>query len=142
MSMRITNVMISKWARAALLIVFGVILMLYIDAVITEFSTIFSHSGIGETSMIMMLLQAIFWIIAIWCFVSAALNIVTSFREQRMTIDDLGAKIDQLQKMILERQPVPQIPPQRPILIEQADIGVEKPAKEPVIGPEVPPPPP
>jgi len=139
--MKITNVMISKWARAALLIIFGVILMIYIDAVIKEFSTLFGHSGVGETSMIMMLLQAIFWVIAIWCFVSAALNIITSFREQKLTIDDLGAKIDELQKLILERQPGVQAPVQRPIVVEQARVEVEKPVKEPV-GPEVPPPPP
>lgn len=139
--MKITNVMISKWARAALLIVFGIILMIYINAVIDEFSTLFGHSGAGETSVILMLLNAIFWIIAIWCFVSATLNIITSFREQKLTLDDLGAKIDELQKLIVDRQTVAPSPVQKPIVVEQARVEVEKPAREPV-GPEVPPPPP
>ncbi|MEM4262270.1 MAG: hypothetical protein QXY98_00855, partial [Thermoplasmata archaeon] len=122
-------------------IVFGIILMIYINAVIDEFSMLFGHSGAGETSMILMLLNAMFWIIAIWCFVSAALNIITSFREQKLTLDDLGAKIDDLQKLIVERQAVAQAPLQKPIILEQAKVEVEKPAREP-IGPEVPPPPP
>lgn len=135
--MKITNAMISKWARAALLIIFGVILMVYIDAVIQEFSSLFLQIDVGETSMIRMLLTALLWIVALWCIVSAALNIVTSFRESKLSIDDLGAKIDELQKMIVERSAAAPAPVSRPMIIEQAKVEVEKP-----IGPEVPPPPP
>lgn len=135
--MKVTNVMISKWARAALLIIFGIVLVIYIDAVMQEFSLLFSHSGSGEASMIMMLLTALFWIVALWCFVSAALNIITSFREPKLSIDDLGAKLDELQRMITERQPGVQAPVQKPMVIEQARVEAEKP-----VGPEVPPPPP
>lgn len=133
--MKVTNAMISKWARAALLIIFGVILMIYIDAVMQEFSSLFLQIDVGETSMIRMLLTALLWIVALWCIVSAALNIVTSFRESKLSIDDLGVKIDELQKMIVERQAV--VPAPRPMIIEQAKVEVEKP-----VGPEVPPPPP
>ena len=140
--MKVTNLMLTKWAKAALLILFGIILIIYLNSVLEELQRAFESILQVETPMLISLLTAVMWIIILWCFVDAAINIITSFREGRTTIDDLAAKIDSIEKMIKEQGV--EVPPaqQKPIVIEQAKVQMSK--SEPMSAPtsDVPPPPP
>jgi len=140
--MKITNLMLTKWAKAALLILFGIILIIYLESVLEEFRGAFEGIFHEETPMLIGLLTAVMWVVILWCFVDAAINLITSFREGRTTIDDLAAKIDSIEKMIKEQ--AVEVPPaqQKPIVIEQAKVQMSK--SEPIPAPtsDVPPPPP
>lgn len=144
--MKITNHMINKWAKAGLLVFFGIILAIYIDGVNSEMQRALSHLIQGEATFVFQLLTAIEWIIILWCFVDAALNILTSFREPKLSLDDLGAKLDSIEKKISAQSPQPPQPPyisaQKPIVVEQEEVGVEESEEIPAPAPPNPPVPP
>ena len=133
--MKVTNYMIMKWSKAALLIIFGIIFIYFMDPINLEIRDLFSQVTQGhEMPGLFDLSYAVYFIIALWCFVDAALNILTSFREQKMTMDDLGAKLDAIEKKLLSAN-VPQTPmqpgiPQRPMVVQQESIAVEEPSVE------------
>ena len=146
--MKVTNFMIMKWSKAALLIIFGIIFIYFMDPVNLEMRDLFSQVTQGhEMPGLFDLSYAVYFIIALWCFVDAALNILTSFREQKMTMDDLGTKLDAIEKK-LQSANVPQMPgqpgiPQRPMVVQQESVAVEEPSEIPTPAPptDVPPPP-
>jgi len=146
--MKVTNFMIMKWSKAALLIIFGIIFIYFMDPINLEMRDLFSQMSQGhEMPGLFDLGYAVYFIIALWCFVDAALNILTSFREQKMTMDDLGAKLDAIEKKLLSAN-VPQTPgqpgiPQRPMVVQQESVAVEEPSESPTPAPptDVPPPP-
>ena len=146
--MKVTNYMIMKWSKAALLIIFGIIFIYFLEPVNLELRSLFSQLTQGhEMPGLFDLSYAIYFIIALWCFVDAALNILASFREQKMTMDDLGAKLDAIEKK-LQPANVPQAPvqpgiPQQPMVVQQESVAVEEPEESPAPAPptDVPPPP-
>jgi hypothetical protein len=146
--MKVTNYMIMKWSKAALLIIFGIIFIYFMDPINLELRDLFSQFTQGhEMPGLFDLSYAVYFIIALWCFVDAALNILTSFREQKMTMDDLGVKLDAIEKKLLSAN-VPQMPgqpgiPQRPMVVQQESVAVEEPVESPAPAPptDVPPPP-
>jgi hypothetical protein len=146
--MKVTNYMIMKWSKAALLIIFGIIFIYFMDPINLELRDLFSQFTQGhEMPGLFDLSYAVYFIIALWCFVDAALNILTSFREQKMTMDDLGVKLDAIEKKLLSAN-VPQMPgqpgiPQRPMVVQQESVAVEEPVESPTPAPptDVPPPP-
>jgi hypothetical protein len=146
--MKVTNYMIMKWSKAALLIIFGIIFIYFMDPINLEMRDLFSQVTQGhEMPGLFDLSYAVYFIIALWCFVDAALNILTSFREQKMTMDDLGAKLDAIEKKLLSAN-VPQTPGQpgilqRPMVVQQESVAVEEPSEIPTPAPptDVPPPP-
>jgi len=146
--MKVTNFMIMKWSKAALLIIFGIIFIYFMDPINLELRDLFSQFTQGhEMPGLFDLGYAVYFIIALWCFVDAALNILTSFREQKMTMDDLGVKLDAIEKKLLSAN-VPQMPmqpgiPQRPMVVQQESVAVEEPSESPTPAPptDVPPPP-
>lgn len=148
--MKITNYMINKWSKAALLIIFGTIFLYYIEPVNAEIRALLSIFPIPiDMTGLLDLGYVIYLIIALWCFVDAALNILTSFREGKLSLDDLGAKIDMIEKKLASaQQPIqPQQPeqfPQKPIVIEQESVAIaepQAPAPTPAPPTDVPPPP-
>ncbi|MDH4123957.1 MAG: hypothetical protein OEV21_07745 [Thermoplasmata archaeon] len=143
--MKVTNTMISKWAKAGLLVILGIVLLLYIQPVMDEFEMIFEEMASGQADMLFNLMTAVLWIIVLWCFVDAVINIVTSFREQKLTVDDLGAKIDKIEKMLTSApESAPAQPQQRPMIVAQDSVKIEEPepVSPPAPPPEEPPPPP
>jgi hypothetical protein len=146
--MKVTNYMIMKWSKAALLIIFGIIFIYFMDPVNLELRNLFSQFTKGnDMPGLFDLGYAVYFIIALWCFVDAALNILTSFREQKMTMDELGAKLDAIEKKLLSVN-VPQKTaqasiPQRPMVVQQEGVAVEEPSESPIPAPptDVPPPP-
>lgn len=146
--MKVTNYMIFKWSKAVLLIIFGIIFLLYMDPVNLEIRNLFgSIPGAPQIGSLFDLSYAVYFVIAIWCFVDAALNILASFREQKMTLDDLAAKLDVIEMKLAQAKPVqphlqPEIQP-KPMIIEQENIGATEPAEvfAPAPPTDVPPPP-
>lgn len=142
--MRVTNFMIAKWAKAGLLVLFGIILLIYFQNVMNELQPAFDRMLQGQAPFLGSLISAIGWILIVWCFVDAGLNIVMSFRESKLSIDDLGKKLDMIEKRIADQQMAVQI--NRPMVVEQSGIGqMNMPqtpaATDPRLAP-VPPPPP
>ncbi len=146
--MKVTNFMIMKWSKAALLIIFGIIFFMYLDPVNQEMRDMFAQITQGhEMPGLFDLSYVIYFVIALWCFVDAALNILTSFREQKMTMDDLAAKIDAIEKK-MQSAKIPQAPmqptaPQMPMVVQQENVGSTGPSEVFMPAPptDVPPPP-
>jgi hypothetical protein len=160
--MKVTDYMIMKWSKAARLVIFGIIFFYFMDPVNTDIKDFFSEiearlsgdggagGGVGGLfDGLSGLIYAIYFIIALWCFVGAALNILSSFREQKMTMDDLGAKLDAIEKR-LQPEDIPQAPmqqpdiPQEPMIIQQESVAIEEePSDSPAPAPptDTPPPP-
>jgi hypothetical protein len=146
--MKVTNFMIMKWSKAALLIIFGIIFIYFMDPVNLEMRSLFSQVTQGhEMPGLFDLGYAIYFIVALWCFVDAALNILTSLREQKMTMDDLAAKLDVIEKKLLSammpQTPVQQGAPQMPMVVQQESVGATEPSEvfAPAPPTDVPPPP-
>jgi hypothetical protein len=142
--MRVTNYMIGKWAKAALLVMFGIILFMYFDRVMNELLPAFERLIEGQAPFLADLLNAIGWILILWCFVDAALNIIMSFRDSKISLDDIGAKLDAIEKKMAEQQMAAASVQSRPLVVEQGGIGMGPvtPATDPRLSPPMPPPPP
>ena len=129
MEMKVTNYMIYKWSKAAMLIIFGVVFLIYMDSVNAGIRSIFSSiPNAPNMGAFFDLSFAIYFIIAIWCFVDAGLNLLTSFREQKTTMDDLAAKLDVIERKLSSsrpQQPVAQPYSSKPIVVEQAGVSTE-----------------
>jgi hypothetical protein len=146
--MKVTNFMIMKWSKAALLIIFGIIFFLYMDPVNQEMRDMFAQITQGhEMTGLFDLSYVIYFVVALWCFVDAALNILTSFREQKMTMDDLAAKLDvierKMQSMKMPQGPMQPGVPQMPMVVQQESVGSTEPSEvfTPAPPTDVPPPP-
>lgn len=144
--MRVTNFMINKWAKAALLVFFGIILLIYWGQVIEELRPALDRLIQGQATFLYDLVNALMWIIILWCFVDAAINIIISFREQKVSLDDLGAKLDAIEKKLESQanQPQSAAAQKKPIVVEQGAIGKEEMGATPVdtrLAPPLPPPP-
>ena len=140
--MRVTNYMIGKWAKAGLLILFGIILLLYFERVMSELLPAFERMIAGEAVFLMQLLNAIGWILIFWCFIDAALNILMSFRDSKVSLDDIGSKLDAIEKKLSE-QPVATAA--KPVVVEQGNIGITRAGAATAdarLAPPMPPPPP
>ena len=141
--MRVTNYMIGKWAKAGLLVFFGIILLLYFEKVMNELIPAFGRLIGGEAPFLLNLLNAIGWILIIWCFVDAALNVLMSFRDSKVSMEDIGAKLDAIDKKLAEQQAV-SAAQMKPLVIGQGNIGMppltNSPA-DPRLSPPMPPPP-
>jgi hypothetical protein len=136
--------MIAKWAKAGLLVFFGIILLIYFENVMMELSPAFDRMLGGQAPFLSSMMSAIGWILIIWCFVDAGINVVMSFRESKLSLDDLGKKLDMIEKRIADQQMGAQL--NRPMVVEQSGIGKmdmpQTPATaDPRLAP-VPPPPP
>lgn len=134
--MKVTDKMINKWARAGFLIVIAIVFLMYLERILAvledNYNEIFNVST-SDSDILFTFLTAILYIFVLWLFVAAALNILSSFREPRMTIDNLGAKIDSLEKKLGEEE--------KPA--EESAVRAEQPPPEfaPEVPPGVPPPP-
>ncbi len=146
--MKVTNYMIFKWSKSILLIIFGIIFLIYMEAVLAEVRSIFSSiPGMPDLTGLFDLSFAIYFIIAIWCFVDAALNILTSFREQRTSLDDIAAKLDEIEMKLAgakPQQPAVQPSAMKPMVVQQESVSTSPaPMEAPTPAPptDVPPPP-
>lgn len=143
--MRVTNYMIGKWAKGGLLVLLGIVLLIYLQRVILELVPAFDRLIGGEMPFLVNLLNAIGWILTIWCFVDAALNILMSFRDSKVSLEDIGAKIDSIEKKIVEQQQAAAFATTKPLVVEQGPIGMASPTTQPIntkLSPPIPPPPP
>jgi hypothetical protein len=102
--MRITDYVIKKWAKAGLHIFLGIILLIYLENALIEMQPAFNFIFGGGVPFLVNLLGAIGWVLIIWCFVSAALNLIMSFRESKLSFDDLGRKLDSIEKRLWEQR--------------------------------------
>lgn len=119
--MRVTNYMINKWAKAALLVLFGIILLLYWEKVMNEMMPEFERLIEGDATFLQGLLNAIGWVLIFWCFLDAALNMLMSFRESKVSLEDLGSKLDDIDKTLSER--LSPFPARKPAVVAQKGIG-------------------
>jgi len=142
--MKVTNYAVGKWAKGGLLIFFGLILLIYWGQVMEELRPAFERLIGGQATFLNDLINALMWIIILWCFVDAAINILMSFREQKLSLDDIGAKLDAIEAKIAG-QTQPKEAAKKPIVVEQGNIGKEPvQAAAPVdtrLAPPLPPPP-
>ena len=135
--------MIGKWAKAGLLVFFGIILLIYFEKVMNELIPAFGRLISGEAPFLLNLLNAIGWILILWCFVDAALNVLMSFRDSKISMDDIGAKLDAIDKKLAEQQAA-SAAQMKPMVVGQGNIGMapitNSPA-DPRLSPPMPPPP-
>jgi len=134
--------MIGKWAKAGLLVFFGIILLLYFEKVMNELIPAFGRLIGGEAPFLLNLLNAIGWILIIWCFVDAALNVLMSFRDSKVSMEDIGAKLDAIDKKLAEQQAASSAQ-MKPMVVGQGNIGMAPmtSAADPRLSPPMPPPP-
>lgn len=142
--MRVTNFMINKWGKAALLVFFGIILLIYWGQVLEELRPALDRLIEGQATFLYDLVNALMWIIILWCFIDAVINIVISFREQKVSLDDLGAKLDAIEKKLASMPTPAAEPAKKPMVVEQGAIAKEEIDSTPAdnrLAPPLPPPP-
>jgi len=136
--MKVTNYMINKWARAGLLIIFGVVLLIYLERLVEELQINFERLTDSSSDTIFTFLTAVLYIFTFWLFVAAALNILSGFKEPKVSLDDLNKKLDDIEKRLPEVQK-----PIAPVTEMQAAPVVPTSPKVPKVAEEeLPPPPP
>ena len=145
--MRTTNYMIGKWTKAALLVIFGIILLIYFEKVMDELTSALELRIGEETPFLIDLIEAIGWILILWCFVDAALNVLMSFRASKVSLDDIETKLDAIWIEVyldkISKQQGTSNTSTKPIVVAQGNIGrVAAPAANKRLSPPMPPPPP
>jgi len=98
--MKVTDNMLRKWARAGFLLIIGVVFLIYLPSVLVELQTGFENFTESDAERMFTFVEALLYIFTFWLFVSAALNIVSGFKEPKGTIDDLARKIDALDEKL------------------------------------------
>ncbi len=139
--MKVTNYMINKWTRAGFLIIFGIVLLIYLERLVEELHINFERLTDSSSEPIFTFLTAVLYIFTLWLFVAAALNILSGFKEPRVSLEDLNKKLDDIEKRLPEVQK-----PIAPVTEMQAAPVVPTSPKVPevpkVAEEELPPPPP
>jgi len=126
--------MAGRWVKAIFLIIIGIVILFYTNLFVDDLKELIAESNVEVTfEGTWDLLTILFWILAFWLFVDAALTIALSFSEHRYTLTDVMNRLDKIEKRLGM--------PQRAEAEEEAEEKVAEPKTEAPAEEEVPPPP-
>lgn len=89
--------MVSKWTRAAFMIVLGFLLLIYGGGFVTDLETHASGQWNMSFEWTWDLLTYLIWIIIAWLFVYALLTIALSFKTDLYTMSDVMERLDRIE---------------------------------------------
>jgi len=112
--------MAGRWAKAAFLVVLGVLILLYVNRFVDDLKTNLEDQVHFADTWV--LLTWLLWILVAWLFVDAALIIALSFSEHRYTLGDVINRMEAIEKKLgitppgtgTKKSPVPKPEPAAP----------------------------
>lgn len=93
-----TTQMAGRWAKAAFLVVLGVLILLYVNRFVDDLKTSLEDQVHFADTWV--LLTWLLWILVAWLFVDAALIIALSFSEHRYTLGDVIHRMEAIEKKL------------------------------------------
>lgn len=90
--------MTGRWAKAAFLVVLGVLILLYVNRFVDDLKTNLEDQVHFADTWV--LLTWLLWILVAWLFVDAALIIVLSFSEHKYTLSDVVQRMEAIEKKL------------------------------------------
>lgn len=93
-----TTQIASRWVKAAFLALLGVVIMLYVDKLVTDL-----RNGLADQITFVWtwdLITMLLWILVAWLFVDAGLTVALSFTEHKFTLADVMERLGEIEKRV------------------------------------------
>lgn len=98
--MKVTIRVASRWVKAAFLIIFGLVLLMYTDRFIEDLRANLESSFDLAFESTWDLMRILMWIFVAWLLVDGILTIALSFSEHRYTLLDVIKRLDVIETRV------------------------------------------